>query len=70
MGMTQAGARWLAEDRGLYDLSGQDTGMEIVQSQKEDWCRNSCPLFPLPLIARIDWDSIFQVFPTLKPEIH
>ena len=54
--VSQAGARWLAEDRGLYDVSpgGQDVSAQDFQPSPDEQ-RNSypCPLYPLREIARL-----------------
>ena len=66
---SHAGARWLAEDRGIYDFpqSGQDVSASAYLPDPESQ-RNTvhCPLYPLPEIARIDWASLFALFPHLK----
>ena len=59
------GARWLAADRGAFDPpeSGQapEAGLSPQPAIPEDI--RPCPLYPLPIIARIDWASIFHTFP-------
>lgn len=67
--VNQAGARWIAEDRGLYDVppSGQDVSASAyLPSPEEPRNTASRPLYPLPEIARIDWESLFALFPHLK----
>jgi hypothetical protein len=54
--VSQAGARWIAEDRGLYEFpqSGQDVSAQAFQPCL-DAQRNirPCPLYPLREIARL-----------------
>ena len=68
--VNQAGARWLAEERGIYDFpqGGQDVSASAYLPDPESQ-RNiaTCPLRYFP---GIDWTSLFRVFPYLKLEIH
>jgi hypothetical protein len=57
------GARWIAEDRGLYQDSGQDIDCAPT-SQPTAACRCACPLYPLPEIAIIRasfWELYFEL---------
>ena len=69
----QAGARWIADERRSHfsPESGQDVSASAYLPDPESQ-RNTapCPLYHLPEIARIDWTSLFRMFPYLKLEIH
>ena len=59
---------WLLEDRGGFIAdSGQDTAQIPAVSAQSPGDSRPCPLFPLPMIARIDWESLFNVFHWTPP---
>jgi hypothetical protein len=64
------GARWLAQDRGAFEQSecGQapEAGLSPQPAIPEDI--RPCPLYPLPMVARIDWASILYTFPYIHLE--
>jgi hypothetical protein len=63
--VSQAGARWLAEDRGLYD-SGQDVSASaMLPCQEASRNTQPCPLYPLREIAIIR-ASLWELYLNLK----
>lgn len=66
--VSQAGARWIAEERRSHFSpdSGQDVSASAYLPYSDEPRNTACPLYPLCEIARINWQSLFDLFPHLK----